>query len=205
MKLQDKLNIGISALALSLSVGTVILDRESSSKTARKEEQKNIYDAYQLGQAAAIIYAYSHAGDVGAPAGGKAPDAVGPEEIGHWSAAAQAYSQSFNISPAEYIAFIEKVKTTAPANLSGTFDELDAAIQIVAGSKAVVAYNLGCQAIIFGIGTKDISDYSRIRDLLNKELSGIGIPYSLPDSVANTAAFVAALKAMKDKLDAIRP
>jgi hypothetical protein len=205
MQRQDKINIAISIAALFISIGAAISGKVDAISMANKQERRNIYDAYQLGQAVAVVYVYAKSNKEGEPVEGETLQGIADEQIGHWSAAAQGYSVSFNIAPAFLIPFLAKIKTANATSLDATVRELDASIEEAAGTKAVLAYDVACQIIIFGTGTRDLSDYPTIRDLVNKELEGIGLNYALPTTVADHAAFTDAIKELKEHVDALRP
>jgi hypothetical protein len=185
--------------------------RISAASTAAKQERRDVYDAYRLGQASSVLYAYSKANHEGPAVNGQTQQQIAATEISQWKFSAQGYAESFHISTDSFNSFISQIAGAQPTHVSEAFSQLNSRIQTAADSRAVGAYELGWQTTVIAIGisvkpdTTISNEYPQVRDQLNADLRKIGAHYTLPDSVSSTASFVSVMKNVQKVLGELQP
>jgi hypothetical protein len=211
MKLQDRITIGISFLALVVSIASAVHDWLVEHQADVKREQGDVYNAYQLGQSTAVIWAYEKASQTGPPVNGETQAQIGNVQVSLWTFKAQGYAEYFKLTAERFQDFLTQVKRSDAQGTSGAFEELDSTIQVESGRKAVAAYDLGWQTTVFGIesaanvNSQIVSGYPTVRDHLNGDLKTIGVRYSFPATIASRDEFIASVKAAKGNLDRLQP
>jgi hypothetical protein len=211
MKLQDRITIGISFLALVVSITSAAHDWAVERQADVKKEQGDVYNAYQLGQSTAAIWAYEKASQSAPPVNGETQAEIGNVQVSLWTFKAQGYAEYFKLTTERFQNFLRQVKSSDAQGTSGAFEELNSTIQVESGRKAVAAYDLGWQTTIFGVESAEntnsliVSDYPTVRNHLNDDLKSIGVRYSFPVTISNREEFVAAVKTAKGNLDKLQP
>lgn len=200
MKLQDKLNLSISFVALAVSIFTAASDKIANAHKESIDFRKYIYNAYHLGQYAGIIYAFARSDRKNPMPDGTISNNVASNDVEMWTFATQAYAQSFQVAPDRFIAFRNQLVTSQPTDVTTSFSQLNSSILVSAGPKAVAAYELGWQTIVVAIGFINTSssvstaDYPKLRARIESDLTVIGINYSMPVTVVNGNDLVAAMR-----------
>jgi hypothetical protein len=211
MKMKDGLPIGISLAALVLSAVTSVHDWLAASHAATKRVQSDVYNAYQLGQSAAVVYAYEKANQAAPPVNGQTQAQIASVQASLWVFKAQGYAEYFKLSTERFQTFLNQVKNSKEQGVSEAFEELNSTIQVASDHKAVAAYDLGWQTTILGIesaanpNSQIADEYATVRTHLDGDLAEVGVKYSFPAAISNRAEFVAAIKAAKTKLDQLQP
>jgi hypothetical protein len=211
MKLQDRITVGISFLALVVSVASAVHDWAVEHQADVKKEQSDVYNAYQLGQSAAVIWAYEKATQTSPPVNGETQAQIGNVQLSLWTFKARGYAEYFKLTAERFQDFLKQVKSSDAQGTSGAFEELDSTVQVEAGRKAVAAYDLGWQTTVLGIesaanaNSQIVSGYPTVRDHLNDDLKTIGVRYSFPATITSPEEFIASVKAAKGNLDRLQP
>jgi hypothetical protein len=66
--------------------------------------------------------------------------------------AAQGFAQSLQVPPDRFLTFRNLLETRKPEDVSGTFALLNPNLSAAGGAKAVAAYELGWETLLFGVG-----------------------------------------------------
>lgn len=210
MKMKDVIPIAISLIALFLSIVTSVHDWKKESQAESLKDASDIYNAYQLGQSAAVVYAYQKASKPQV-ANGQSQDQTADVQGSLWTFKAEGYAEYFKLTRERFEAFLKQVKGSDPKDVATTFEELDSTLQVASGHKAVAAYDLGWQTTILGLesaanaNSEIVADYSTARDQLNRDLKEIGVKYTFPPSIADREQFVSAVKESKTILGKLQP
>lgn len=201
MKLQDKLNLSISVVALAVSIFTATSAILADAHNKSIELRRYIYNAYHLGQSAAVIYAFARSDHKNPATDGTISDGGASKQIDMWTFAAQGYAQSFQVAADRFIVFRNQLDTSQPTDITTAFSQLTSSILVSAGPKAVAAYELGWQTSVTAIGFSNssaadvsVADYPKLRATIESDLKVIGANYSMPSTVANGNDLVTALK-----------
>lgn len=212
MKTQDKLTIAISLAALLLSTVTAVSDKVAAIHAKKAQVRNVVYCSYHLGQQAGVIYAYARAGDKRPAATGETGDRMADEQIAMRTFAAQGYAQSLHVPPDRFVTFRNLLDAGQPGNVADAFAMLNSDLEASGGPKAVAAYELGYETILFGVGyyapqtaSSIVADYSTIRDKIDADLKVLELNYAMPQTVSDSVSFTTALKGVITLLNQLQP
>ena len=212
MKIKDKASLAISLAALLLSVITGVSSWVSASRTKAAQERQVIYNAYNLGQQASVIYCYAKSGGKTPSVTGQTGDKESDEKITARTFAAQGYAQSLQVPPDRFLEFRNLLETGKPENVAETFGLLNPNLSAAGGEKALAAYDLGYETILFAIGylnqdlaPKAPTEYPKIRDAIDRNLRVLGIANPMPATVSDRAGFTEAMKSAITRLNQLKP
>lgn len=206
-KTLDVVNMLVAVAALALSISDKVATRELSESAVRK----NMYNAYHLGQAMSVVYAYSHANQAGPNQNGQSQQQIAADEENRWTQfSGQIYANALGISASAFNTFVNEIKTTVPEKVANTFPDFNPSVRQSGGDQGVAAYELGWQLTILAIGfaekpsTMTPEDYAKARDTLNADLKVVGAKSRFPDSITSTADFLNSAKAALKELESMK-
>jgi hypothetical protein len=212
MQMKDKASVAISLAALLLSVITGVSSWVTASRTKAAHERLVIYDAYNLGQQASIIYCYAKSGGKTPAVNGQTGDTESDAQIAARTFAAQGYAQSLQVPPDRFLEFRNLLETGKPENVADTFGLLNPNLSAAGGEKALAAYGLGYETILFAVGysnqrfASDVpTEYPKIRDAIDRNLKVLNIPNPMPATVSDPAHFTEAVKTVISQLNGLKP
>jgi hypothetical protein len=212
MQIKDKASLAISLAALLLSVITGVASWITASRTKAAQERQVIYNAYNLGQQASIIYCYAKSGGKSPSVSGQTGDKESDEKITTRTFAAQGYAQSLQVPPDRFLEFRNLLETGKPENVAETFGLLNPNLTAAGGEKALAAYDLGYETILFAVGylahdlaLEDLTDYPKIRADIDRNLRVLGVSNPMPTTVSDRAGFTEAMRRVITTLNQLKP